>query len=116
MKQAPLSLFFAGVIVFALPSAAQTSGTGMLNGSVVDASGAAVRSATLTLANENTKQEETMSSNGLGLFAAPLLPPGTYTLTANRDGFAEITYVHIRWMWERRRRSTCAAGRSERKS
>jgi hypothetical protein len=95
MKQAPFSLCLVSAIIFAVPVFAQTSGTGMLNGSVVDASGAAVRSATLTLENETTKQQQTISSNGLGLFAAPLLPPGTYTLIARSNGFAEVAYVHI---------------------
>lgn len=95
MKLAPIFLWVSGAIVFAVPSFSQTSGTGMLSGSVVDASGAAVRAARLVLINESTRQEREISSNELGLFTAPLLPPGNYSLAAGGAGFSETTYVHI---------------------
>ena len=74
---------------------AQSNGTGSLQGSVVDASGAAVRAANLVLTNEVTWQERTMSSNGLGLYAAAFVPPGNYRLVVSSAGFAPITYEHV---------------------
>ena len=95
MKRTLSYFHLVGAMLCALPSLSQTSGTGMLDGNVVDASGAAVQHATLTVINEDTRHEETISSNALGLFSAALLRPGMYSLTVRSAGFSDVTYLHI---------------------
>src|ERR1044071_7709680 len=61
--------------------------TGALTGKVVDPSGALVAGAKLTAISQSTglKREATTASDGG--FLIPLLPSGTYTLTAAASGF-----------------------------
>ena len=61
--------------------------TGSLTGKVVDPSGAVVAGAKLTATSQATglKREATSASDGG--FLIPLLPSGTYTLTAGASGF-----------------------------
>jgi hypothetical protein len=68
------------------------SATATVSGSVLDESGAFVPDVQITVINLRTGLERTTRSASRGSFVMPLLPPGTYRLTARRDGFtpAEI--------------------------
>ena len=74
---------------------AQSNGTGVLAGEVSDASGAAIAGASLRVRNEATLEDRRLVSNRLGLFNAPLLLPGRYTVVVEQSGFAEVTYLHV---------------------
>jgi hypothetical protein len=65
---------------------AQTS-TATLGGLVQDANGAVIPGATITVTNVSTTLKRSASTNKDGNFAIPLLPPGTYTLRAEHEGF-----------------------------
>jgi hypothetical protein len=63
--------------------------TGQITGSVRDNVGAAIPNATVRAANTQTGLERTTTSSADGLYRFVLLPPGTYTLTAEAGGFAK---------------------------
>jgi hypothetical protein len=72
-------------VALALPVLAQTLGT--ITGEVKDGSGAVVPGATVTVVNRATNATRTTSSNTVGLFDFPALPPGTYTVKTELEGF-----------------------------
>jgi hypothetical protein len=58
-----------------------------LAGTVVDSQGAVVPRASVTLVDENTKRELTLSTNDEGAFRFQSLPTGNYTLRVSSPGF-----------------------------
>src|SRR4051794_16351360 len=70
-----------------LPVAAQVS-SGEIVGTITDSSGAAVPSAKIVATNAQTNivARETVSSDD-GTYTITLLPPGTYTLSAEASNF-----------------------------
>ncbi|HLA09090.1 MAG TPA: TonB-dependent receptor [Pyrinomonadaceae bacterium] len=68
---------------------AQTA-TATLSGTVEDQNGAVVPSVGITIQNIGTSLEREVTTNDSGYFTAPLLPPGSYTVTARRDGFTPV--------------------------
>ena len=67
--------------------AAQTT-NGQMTGTVTDSSGAVVPGVEINLTNQATGQQRTTASDGAGSYILPQLPPGTYRLTAKKQGFA----------------------------
>ncbi len=63
------------------------SGTGDLNGTVADSSGAAVAAATVTITNPATGFSRTLQTNEGGIYSAPALNPGLYTIKVEKQGF-----------------------------
>jgi len=86
------ALFLAAVIFFAValpigpPALAQTT-SATLTGTVFDASGAVVASATVILKNEASGDVRNTVSNGEGYFTFAAVPPATYTITVEKEGF-----------------------------
>ena len=62
--------------------------TGVLSGYVFDDSGAVIPAAAVTIRNVGTNYELDLESNAAGLYVSPPLPPGTYRLTIQQEGFA----------------------------
>jgi hypothetical protein len=60
-------------------------------GRVVDASGGALRGATITATNVDTGIKSVATTNDEGHYALPLLPPGRYTVTVASEGFESQT-------------------------
>jgi hypothetical protein len=73
--------------LLALSLACAQSGTGELNGTVTDSTGAAVSGATVTITNPATGFSRVIQSNDGGLFSAPALNPGVYTIKVEKQGF-----------------------------
>ena len=59
-----------------------------LTGTVTDPQKAIVPGATVVITNEGTNVSQELVTNDAGLFTAPLLPAGTYSLTVTLSGFA----------------------------
>jgi len=84
-----------GVIVFCcaasllfLPRAhAQIAGTGNIQGTISDASGAVIPDADVTLTDKSTHVQRTTKTNGAGAYVFPGIPVGTYDLGASAKGF-----------------------------
>ncbi|HEY2971893.1 MAG TPA: carboxypeptidase-like regulatory domain-containing protein [Pyrinomonadaceae bacterium] len=88
------------VILFALctlpfASAHAQSATATLGGTVEDQNGAVVPGVNITVQNTGTSFERQASTNESGSFTIPLLPPGTYTITARRDGFTPVEVRNV---------------------
>ena len=58
-----------------------------ISGTVTDSSQALVEGAAITVRNVDTNVTNRATSNSAGLFVIPALPPGTYELTAEKQGF-----------------------------
>lgn len=85
-----LSLALSFVLAFA--AAAFGQGTvGSIEGTVVDANGAVIPNATVTVVSSGatTGFNATYTTNGEGQFNAPRLSPGTYTVTVKANGFKD---------------------------
>jgi carboxypeptidase family protein len=72
-------------LLLCAPCFAQTLGT--ITGAVKDTTGAMVPGATVTVVNKATNATRTTSSNEVGLFDFPALPPGVYSVKTELDGF-----------------------------
>src|SRR5580658_11179363 len=68
-------LFSAGLAL------AQVGGTGSIEGTVTDPSGAAVAGAAVTATNIATGSVTARKTTDAGFFVLPLLPAGEYTIT-----------------------------------
>ena len=90
---------FAGLLCLLLamlPAANAQSVTGQISGTVVDASGAAVVSAAVTLTNDLSKQERTFATSGSGAFIFTGLVPGDYSIKVAGAGFKNYEQRAIR--------------------
>lgn len=80
-------------VLFAVAAFGQT--TASIQGSVADASGAAIVGATITITNNATGIQRTTQSNGAGDYEVPALPPGTYTVQAQMKGFETLVAKNL---------------------
>lgn len=69
--------------------------TGTLDGRVVDATGAAVPGARVTIENQATNVHLTIPTNAEGRFYNAYLLPGTYTVTVEKQGFSKYVQSGI---------------------
>lgn len=81
-------LFSIFLISFPARLPAQQTGAATLTGNVQDASGGAVRNASVVATNESTNQVSKTTTDPLGHFSLPGLQPGMYTVRASAAGFA----------------------------
>ena len=81
-------LFLAAILAAGASFAwAQSSTTGALAGTALDASGAVVPGVAVTLTHTGTSQTQTTMTDESGLFGFSLLPPGSYDLVLAAQGF-----------------------------
>src|SRR5215475_10374948 len=66
-----------------------------LNGIVLDANGAAIVKGVVTLRNLDTNQAYTATTNDVGYYIVPTLPPGKYELSVASTGFGKFTRTGI---------------------
>ena len=87
-----LSLCLLATLLFAGAAAGQTQiTTGAIQGTILDANGAAVPGASVEVKNDETNFSRTATSDEDGRFVALQLPPGRYTVTVSKSGFATLT-------------------------
>lgn len=86
--RAALLLLTAGNLVLA-----QNSG---IQGVATDPSGAPVPDVSVTITNVSTGVASTATTNERGFYSAPLLPTGTYKLSAIKDGFAPVNVEELK--------------------
>ena len=68
---------------------------GSIEGTVADDSGGVLPGVTVTVTNTDTGAVRAVVTNESGLFRAPLLPLGTYTVSAELEGFKKFEQVGI---------------------
>jgi hypothetical protein len=89
-KTRKLALAILAIFVFSGASLnAQTAGAGTITGTVTDPSGGAVPGASVVVKNTATDTERALMSNEAGIFVAQFLQPGSYSVTASKQGFAK---------------------------
>ncbi len=77
------------VLAGSLPAQGQTT-TAALGGTVSDPAGAVIARATVTVRNVETGRTHTAQSTEAGAYYVPGLPPGSYTLTVEKEGFRRL--------------------------
>jgi hypothetical protein len=89
---APLAALFISLLAllfaFTLRSKAQVVG-GSISGTITDATGAAIANAAVLVHNDETGNERRLLTGPDGRYAAPSIPVGSYTITANATGFSQ---------------------------
>jgi outer membrane receptor protein involved in Fe transport len=80
-------------LIFVLTSFAfaQSTTQGAIAGTVQDASNAVISGAVVTLHNNGTNAEIKLTTDSSGYFKAPLVEPGTYTVTISAPGYGEYS-------------------------
>ncbi|SNT33458.1 TonB-dependent Receptor Plug Domain [Granulicella rosea] len=84
------ALLLAAACICTVPALAQSSTQGAIGGTVFDNTSAVVPGAIVTIHNDATAAELTLTADGSGFFKAPLLEPGTYTVTVKATGFGKV--------------------------
>ncbi|MGC9222343.1 MAG: carboxypeptidase regulatory-like domain-containing protein [Terracidiphilus sp.] len=74
---------------------AQIAGTASIQGTVTDATGAAIPNATVTLTDEATQAKHTTRTSSAGVYLFPGVHVGEYDLTAKAPGFKTYIQKHI---------------------
>src|ERR1700694_22214 len=88
MRRSLLVILLASLFVSSIVFAQSQATTGVIEGTVSDASGAALPGVTVTLRNTETNFEQTAITDRGRRFRAVLLPLGRYQVTATLSGFA----------------------------
>jgi hypothetical protein len=78
------------LLLLAVNAAAQTTTSGSMSGSVIDAQDQVVPGADVILTNEQTQEVRRAVTSEVGLFAFPALVPGPYTVRVELSGFRPI--------------------------
>jgi len=86
-----LSVFLALLILPTLAFAQSQATTGVIEGTVVDASGAVLPGVTVSIKNTATNYEQNVVTDKEGRFRGVLLPLGPYEVTASLEGFGRQT-------------------------
>jgi hypothetical protein len=84
-----LSVFGVPARAAARPAPGQNAAAN-LSGTVEDETGAAIAEADISIINANTGLQRGATTDDRGYFVIPLLPVGTYVLTARMPGFATV--------------------------
>src|ERR1700730_1516602 len=95
MWAAALVMVFAFAQCMAVPAAYAQATTANLSGTVMDGTGAVVPDVGIIVMSTTLGLQRRATTNNDGYFTIPLLPPGTYTLTAEMPGFAFVTVSDI---------------------
>ena len=74
---------------------AQTSTQGAIGGTVFDATDATVSNASVVIHNNGTNAEIHLAVDQSGFFKAPLIEPGTYTVTVVANGFRDFRATNV---------------------
>src|ERR1700758_342357 len=88
-----LSVLLVLLISVPVPTQAQTAGTGVVLGTVTDATGASVVGATVTLKDRATGAERTVTTNEAGRYNFANVAPGKYDLTITKSGFRQMKFT-----------------------
>lgn len=96
MRLGKLRSLFVMIAVLCMPSlvVSQTS-QGRFSGRVTDTSGGSVASATVSIENLGTHVRRVLQTNDLGVYSAPGIEPGYYSIAVEREGFSKIVRERI---------------------
>ena len=91
LRRLPITaLFLLLAVICQKPAVYAQSSTATLSGTVEDQNGAVVPGATVTAVNTATTLQRQATTNSNGDYTMPLLPPGTYAVRIEAQGFAPV--------------------------
>lgn len=90
-----ISFFFVFILALGKPLWAQIGGTGSVQGTITDPSGAAIPTATVTATNVATNTKTVQQTTEAGFYSIAALPAGQYTLTVSATGFQSVTQENV---------------------
>ncbi|HEX5285076.1 MAG TPA: TonB-dependent receptor [Bryocella sp.] len=90
-----LGLLCSAFLLSASVGMAQSTTQGAIAGTVFDATGAAIPGAKVLIHNNATNAEDVLTTDASGFYKAPLLPPGTYTVTITAPGFTQTRATNV---------------------
>src|SRR5947207_2749157 len=97
MRIREMLLAAAVSVALAIPAAAQTQiTTAVIEGVVVDTSGAVLPGVEVEVRNVDTNFRRTLTTDREGRFAALQLPSGLYTVTFTLQNFATVVQENVR--------------------
>src|SRR5947207_10408182 len=82
LSRLPILLWCAATLL-----SGQIAGTGNIQGTISDPTGAVVPNASVTLTNVSTLVAHKTTTDSAGVYVFPGIPVGTYTLAINAPGF-----------------------------
>ena len=80
-------VFIGAMIFICFAAIANAQFKASVQGTVTDTAGGAVPAATVTLTNKETNKVETTTASDSGFYRFSSLPPGTYSLTVEKENF-----------------------------
>src|SRR5580704_10538357 len=83
-----------GVLLLSLPLRSQLN-TGRISGAITDQSGGAIAGATVSVIDVARGETRPLTTDGSGLYAAPNLLPGTYTVRVEFMGFQTLERQNV---------------------
>jgi hypothetical protein len=86
---------FGFLVFFASCAAFGQESRGTISGRVTDPQDAGIPGVKVVITNIETGVATPLTTNDKGVYVAPLLLPGTYNLSAERDGFKKSTRANI---------------------
>ena len=89
MRRRRVVFFLIPILLFAACISAQ-SPNGIINGLVIDPTGAVIPGAEIRAVNDATAVQYTGKTNGEGIYVVTNLPPGTYHLQVSKIGFKTL--------------------------
>jgi hypothetical protein len=89
------AIILAVLLLFTGYAAAQTTTQGSITGTTLDGTGAVIPNATVKIVNNGTNMVTTLKSDNSGVYVAPLLEPGDYTVTVSAAGFKTTQLNHV---------------------
>jgi len=91
LNSVPIQPIAAGIVALGLIGGMLGQApTGTISGIVTDPTGAVIPNASVTVSDKATGAQRELTTNPEGIYAAPVLPAGTYTLKAEAAGFRTL--------------------------
>ena len=94
LRRSTLFVLF-GLTLCALAFGQTQITTGVIQGTVLDQSGAVMPGADVTAMNLSTQTESTQKTDGDGRFVFLSLSPGRYSVTASKAGFSKLVQKDV---------------------
>lgn len=89
------TLLVVAALLGTLPLRGQSTNAGTITGTVTDSSGALIPEAIVTVTDLSTDTKRTTATTKEGLYILQDVPPGSYSITVKKQGFAEGRVVSV---------------------
>ena len=90
-----IELCFVLIMVFSMSVLAQDITSGTIQGTISDEQGAVVAGATVEARNVGTNFSKTFNTDSDGRFTLLSMPPGSYTVSVTKQGFAKLNQENV---------------------